>query len=187
MYTPIKKPIRQVLVLTAVAMSLTGCSTGSVVGDKYGDLPPQVVFLGAVDAKGQDYLTWDRPGSFGPVPKELQGVGDISCMSVSLTLRAGGYHPKALDRKGNLVPGGGFYCQLRSITSDSSPPKVVLINGQPGWDRPSAFGAVPEDKLAAGNEACGKQSAKSKPLGFHPRPIDINGAVMEQGGFLCVE
>jgi hypothetical protein len=181
------RKLRRRLLLSAAMLGLSGCSTGSLIGNKYGDPPPQVVFLGAVDAKGQDYLTWHRPWAFGPVPGELQAVGDINCMQVELTLRATGYHPKALDRKGNSVPGGGFFCQLRPIVGESAPPKVVLINGAPGWDRPSAFGPVPSDKLAAGNEACSKQNPKFRPLGFHPRPIDLNGAVMQQGGFLCVE
>ena len=90
---------------------LAGCSTGAKIGSAPSDPPPQIAFLGARDAQGNDYLTWENFGSFGPVPAELQQTGDDACRAISAELRAGGYHPAAKDRKGNTIPGGGYFCQ----------------------------------------------------------------------------
>jgi hypothetical protein len=181
------KSIRTSAVVANLILAISGCSTGSIIQSGYGDPPPQIAFLGARDAAGKDYLTWHRPWAFGPVPAEMQAIADISCMKVDFSLRATGYHPMALDRRGNPIPGGGFFCQLRSVVTDTSPPRVIVTSGESGWDRPSAFNALPADKVAEGIDACRQQNSNLKPLGFHPRPIDVDGQVMKQGGFLCVE
>jgi hypothetical protein len=106
------------LIATALAGAITGCSTGMVIGSSPSDPPPQIAFLGARDGQGNDYLTWENVSSFGPVPSELKAAGDASCMSVGPGLRAIGYHPRARDRKGNQLPGGGFFCQPSVLSSD---------------------------------------------------------------------
>jgi hypothetical protein len=181
--------IRNLCVISCVATGITGCSTGGlIIGSKYGDPPPQVVFLGARDAAGKDYLTWDRPWNFGPVPAELQAAGDIGCMRLESSLRAVGYHPRAMNRAGQETPGGGFFCQPQLLPdfSRSEPPRLVMKDGQLGWDRPAAFGPVPASRSEAAAQECTKQNPKAVPLGFHPRPIGADGRPMEQGGYLCV-
>lgn len=176
------------LILSATALS--GCvSTAFVVGDRYGEPPPQVSYMGANDLKGQPYLTWHRSWAFGPVPAELQSSGDMSCMKLSNSLRAVAYHPRALDLNGQATPGGGFFCQPQVVQNmaDSRPPQVVVKDGLQGWDRPGAFGPVPVDRLSVANQVCTTQNPKSKPLGFHPRPLNVGGQPMPQGGYLCAE
>lgn len=92
---------------------LAGCaSQGVLIGETPSDPPPQLVFLGARDAKNQDYLTWENVSSFGQVPPALKAAGDASCMRLGSELRATGYHPHARDRNGREMPGGGFFCQI---------------------------------------------------------------------------
>lgn len=178
--------VRVVLGL-ALTTLLSACSTGVLVGDKPAEPPPQVVFLGAVDAKGVEYLTWERPWAFGKVPEELQASGDISCMKTGINMRATGYHPRALDRQGKPTPGGGYFCQLIVTDKIAAAPRLVERNGQLGWDRPSAFGAIPEAKLSQAWAACQQQNPKTRPLGYHPDALDATGKPMPSGAYLCAE
>ena len=75
------------------ALTLGGCTGGALVSSAPADTPPQLVKLGARDAQGREYLTWDRPAAFGPVPADLQAAGDLSCMQGQIEMRAAGYHP----------------------------------------------------------------------------------------------
>jgi hypothetical protein len=174
------------LVLT-LATLLSACSTGILIGEKPTEPPPQVVFLGAVNAQGLEYLTWDRPQAFGKVPKDLQASGDISCMKTGINMRATGYHPRALDRQGKPTPGGGYFCQVGVLDKLAEAPRLVERNGQLGWDRPSAFGAIPESKLSQALAACQQQNTKTRPLGYHPGALDATGKPMPSGAFLCAE
>lgn len=171
----------------AMAAVLSACSTGVLVGEKPTEPPPQVVFLGAVNAQGVEYLTWDRPWAFGKVPPELQASGDISCMKTGINMRATGYHPRALDRQGKPTPGGGYFCQVGVLDKVAAPPRLVVRNGQLGWDRPSAFGAIPESRMPQALAACQQQNPKTKPLGYHPGALDATGKPMPSGAYLCAE
>lgn len=166
---------------------LSACSTGVLIGEKPTEPPPQVVFLGAVNEKGVEYLTWDRPWAFGKVPEELKASGDISCMKTGINMRATGYHPRALDRQGKPTPGGGYFCQVGVLDKVVAPPRLVERNGQLGWDRPSAFGAIPEAQLSQARLACQQQNPKTKPLGYHPGALDAMGKPMPSGAYLCAE
>jgi hypothetical protein len=180
----------RLILLTLCAAALAGCvSSAFVVGDSYGEPPPQVVYMGAEDAQGKPYLTWHRSWAFGPVPSELQSSGDMSCMKLGYSLRAVAYHPRALDLNGQATPGGGFFCQPQPLQNlaDARPPQVVVKDGMEGWDRPGAFGPIPEDRLSAANQVCTQQNPKAKPLGFHFRPLNASGQPMLQGGYLCAE
>ena len=180
--------IRRVSALGVVVLAAGCASQGVLIGDAPKDPPPQIVFLGARDAAGADYLTWENVSSFGKVPSDLQAVGDVSCMRVDINLRATGYHPTARDRFGKVMPGGGYFCQL-SIASgfNQTPPRIVLRDGRPGWDRPGAFGAIPAALQERAQQECSRQGSAMKPLGFHPGALDAQGKVVPNGGFLCVE
>lgn len=185
-----KTSLPTLLCLAAVASGLVGCASQSIlIGESPSEPPPQIVYLGARDAKGQEYKTWENVSSFGRVPAQLQAIGDLSCMRNSLQLRAVGYHPRAKDILGQVVPGGGFYCQLSPLNAvvDAQAPRAVLRDGVLGWDRPSAFGSIPEAKRSDAEQECKKGNPKGVPLGFHPRPLDASGQPMLQGGYLCIE
>lgn len=171
----------------AMATLLSACSTGVLIGEKPTEPPPQVVFLGAVNAQGVEYLTWDRPWAFGQVPEELKASGDISCMKTGINMRATGYHPRALDRQGKPTPGGGYFCQVGVLDRLAAAPRLVERNGQLGWDRPSAFGAIPESQLPQALAACQQQNTKTRPLGYHPGALDAAGKPMPSGAYLCAE
>lgn len=188
LHWPIGGRVKKLVGLLSASALLSACSMGVLVGDQPSEPPPRVAFLGAVDGKGAEYETWDRPWAFGRVPAELQARGDISCMKLGLSLRATGYHPRAEDRQGNTTPGGGFFCQPQALANAVAPaPKVVVIDGRSAWDNPGAFGAIPADKLNAARAACQQQNPQSRPLAYHPAPLDAQGAAMPQGGFLCVD
>lgn len=68
---------------------------------------------------------------------------------------------------------------------DEIPPKIMLNqNNTPVWDRPRAFGPVPEELKAKGDEICKRDGAKEA-IGYHPRAINLDGQPFEGGGFLC--
>lgn len=171
----------------AMVTLLSACSTGVLIGEKPTEPPPQVVFLGAVNEKGVEYLTWDRPWAFGKVPEELKVSGDISCMKTGINMRATGYHPRALDRQGRPTAGGGYFCQVGVLDRLAAAPRLVERNGQLGWDRPSAFGPIPESKLPQARLACQQQNPKTQPLGYHPGALDATGKPMPSGAYLCAE
>jgi len=175
--------------LAFAVLGLSGCSVAPLIGTSYGEPPPQVAFLGAKDVNGVEYLTWVRVSSFGPVPEALQAVGHLRCMKLGTSLRAVGYHPRALDLQGKPTPGGGFFCQPQPLESlqSSAPPRVVMRDGVQSWDRPGAFMPVPEGLQAAAARECRAQNPKFQPLGYHPKPLDAQGQPMKQVGFLCAE
>lgn len=177
--------------LTAVASVtfLAACSMAPLIGDRYGEPPPEVAYLGAKDAKGNEYLTWVNVSSFGPVPAHLQAAGDINCMKMGFVLRAIGYHPQAKDLKGRTTTSGGFYCQPQPLQalSDTRPPQVVMVDGVASWDRPGAFLPLPEAMQEAAEKECRLNNPQLKPLGYHPQPLDVQGKPMSKPGFLCAQ
>lgn len=96
--------------LALVLFSLPGCSTAPLIGVKPSDPPPQIAYLGAQDAKGNEYLTWQNVSSFGVVPDELKSIGNQRCSLLGTNLTALGYHPAAKDQTGKTIQGGGFFC-----------------------------------------------------------------------------
>ena len=72
-------------------------------------------------------------------------------------------------------------------SEDATPPRLVRdASGTVVWDRPSAFGPVPADKLAAGVTVCGGVNSAAKPGGYHSRAANENGVPFATGGYLCV-
>jgi hypothetical protein len=186
-FMQLKWQLRYALSLAALSL-FGGCaSQGLLIGEKPGDPAPQIVFLGARDAQGKDYLTWENVPSFGKVPAEFQAVGDLSCMRVSQNLRATGYHPRALDRYSKPIPGGGYFCQVALLSGNDSPPRLIVVNGSPGWDRPGAFSPVPEALASRAQEECANKGRLMRAIGYHASALDANGTVLPKGGFLCVE
>lgn len=95
--------------VSAVLAALLGVVAGCVAvgpGAKQGEVPPRLVMR-------DNAVTWDNPGAFGPVPLELQEAGQKLCGSLDTKeaqFKAIGYHARAMDLNGNLLPGGGYYC-----------------------------------------------------------------------------
>lgn len=153
-------------------------------GDQPDAIAPRLVASQDRDANGRVLLAWDRPGAFGRVPAAQQARGDVACMLADISLEAIAFHPQALDEKGQALPGGGFYC-YRKKTGDQpgeQAPRLVRENGVLVWDRPAAFGMVPEQRKADGARACG---ASGEPIGFHPGALDEAGGAIQGGGFFC--
>jgi hypothetical protein len=96
--------------IACVLFTLQGCSMAPLIGAKPSDPPPQIAYLGARDAKGNEHLTWQNVSSFGPVPTELKSAGDQRCKLLGAGLTALGYHPSAKDQTGKSIQGGGFFC-----------------------------------------------------------------------------
>ncbi|MFM6991291.1 MAG: hypothetical protein ACKOWD_08330 [Rhodoferax sp.] len=72
-------------------------------------------------------------------------------------------------------------------SEDATPPRLVRdTSGAVVWDRPTAFGPVPADKLAAGVTVCGGVSSYAKPGGYHSRAQNEYGVPFATGGYLCV-
>lgn len=153
-------------------------------GDKPDAVAPRLVVSGKRDPNGRELLAWDRPNAFGRVPAELQVRGDVACMLGHIAFEAIAYHPAALDEKGQPLPGGGFFCWRKKAGEQpgEAAPRLVRADGTLGWDRPAAFGAVPDVRQADGRRVCG---AAAEAIGFHPAALDEAGREIPGGGFFC--
>lgn len=182
------RALRPCCVLSLAILALAGCVTPAFqVNEVPGDPPPQIAFLGARDKDGKDYLIWQNATSFGRVPAHLQAIGDISCMQLGPSLRATGYHPRARDRQGKLIPGGGFYCQVQVLASTAPPKMVTGPGGAISWDQPGNFREVPDSLKIRAMQECAKFKPGARPVGYHPAAVDLSGKPIPGGGFLCLE
>jgi len=155
-------------------------------GEKADAVAPRLVLSKGSDSSGRTWLAWDRPGAFGKVPTTLQSMGDMACISASIELEAIAYHPKAMGVDGSLLPGGGFFCFRKKQGNEPAElaPRLVRLDGVPGWDRPVAFGAVPAMLKARGDAVCGTNSGLEA-IGHHPSALNEKGQPIVGGGFLC--
>jgi hypothetical protein len=64
------------------------------------------------------------------------------------------------------------------------PPKIVTISNQSAWNDPSAFGPVPQDKIASGNATCQSMGFASA-IGYHSKAQDLGGRAFPGGGYFC--
>lgn len=89
---------------------LVACATNSI-GTQPSDNPPKLVNVASLQG-----VEWDRAGAFGPVPAKLQLAGDALCSKDTGVLKstAIGYHPRALDKAGQPIDGGGYLCKTLS-------------------------------------------------------------------------
>ncbi len=86
---------------------------------------------------------------------------------------------------------------------DKAPPRLVdlsvpkqgekpvesraIVNGKVqriGWDRPNAFGPVPEKLRPEGTSIC-QAINYNKAIGYHPGALDYAGKPITGGGFFC--
>jgi hypothetical protein len=183
-----RSPVRHWLAMGTLGFLLVGCAQGSLMGDVPGDPPPRLAMLGAQNEKGQEYMTWERAHAFGPVPADRKAAGDITCMKLAINLRAQGYHPRALNVQGKPFSGGAYYCQvsLPAVVGQDLP-QVVSRGGEWVWRNPGAFGPIADADMTKAQAVCKQQNPKFTPLGYHPRPLNVNGQPVTGGAFLCVE
>lgn len=170
------------------SLALSACTTTPRVGELPGSAAPQLVREGRQDASGRELLRWDRPGAFGRVTGTQKITGDIACMMAGIEFEAIGYHPKARDVSGKEMPGGGYYCAAKANGDkpDATAPRLVRTDGLLGWDRPSAFGRVPEQARERGNRICQQANPNFQAIGYHPFARLENGNAIIDGGFFCV-
>lgn len=171
--------------VASIALAIAGCAM-TPVSEAPSDVPPKLVPAGLRDLIDDAY-TWDRPDAFGPVPDGLYAIGDAACLQSRVDLAAFGYHPHAQDKEGQPIPGGGFYCGVK-LTGDQPdlwPPQLVLLNGTVAWDRPRAFGVIPDALKEIGNASCAKSDKEFRAIAYHPWAKDLNGQAIPGGGFFC--
>lgn len=180
--------IYQSISLLTVVVMLGACATPAIVGKQASETAPQLVKILNKDL-GQEIITWNNPFLFGPVPKKLQATGDVACLRVRVDMQAVGYHPKAKDLNGQELSGGGYYCypKARGSEPDTQPPRLIVMDGVLGWDRPVAFGAVPADQQARGDMVCARFATDMKAMAYHPQAQQQNGQVIPGGGFFCAK
>lgn len=100
----------KIFVLGISCLLLSACVTTTnqpTVGSKPSDTPPRLV-----NSKVRQGVEWDNLAAFGPVPANLQKEGDAICSQDTFIFKskAIGYHPKALDKAGKPIDGGGYAC-----------------------------------------------------------------------------
>lgn len=169
-----------------IAISFVGCATPAIVGTKASDKPPQLVKVVNPSDEGE-IVTWDNPFLFGPVPEALQLAGDIACMRARVDLQAMGYHAKARDLQGNELAGGGYYCYPKNHGDAPHPtaPRLRMMDGVLGWDRPAAFGKVPDELKQRAASVCERFDKNTIAIAYHPGAQAENGQEILGGGFLC--
>jgi hypothetical protein len=177
------------LTLFAATLALSGCMTvppAPAMGDKEADTPPRLVNSGKKDDKGRDLPTWNNPGAFAKVAGNLKNVGDTACMRARPDLEAIGYHSRAEGLDAKTLSGGGFFCWIKANgeKQDAVAPQLVREGGLVAWDRPVAFGAVPESVQARGNQVCASVGNYIA-IGYHSAARDVEGKAITGGGFLC--
>lgn len=167
-------------------LALSGSVSAAFAADAPDPKPPQLQPADKKNAWGQEIQTWDRPEAFGPVPESLRMRGDTSCLMQGVDLEATGYHPQAL-RDDKPIAGGGFYCQPKSSgdRAHDTPPRLVKLKNIVGWDRPSAFGKVPEALAAKGARVCASAGSGLQAIGYHPQARDAKNTLIAGGGFFC--
>lgn len=172
-----------ILGLTAL---IAACATPAIVGKQASETAPQLVKVMNKDL-GQEVITWDNPFLFGPVPANLQASGDVACLRARVDLQAVGFHSRAKDLQGQALPGGGYYCypKARGSEPDAKAPRLSVIDGVLGWDRPAAFGRVPADQQARGDAVCERFAPGMKAIAYHPKAEQQNGQAIIGGGFFC--
>lgn len=71
-----------------------------------------------------------------------------------------------------------------------TPPQLVKGEKENHWDNPAAFGPVPAELAALGQEVCtkiDKDGKKYKPTGYHAKARGFDGKPYEKGAFYCEE
>lgn len=171
----------------ALCAAISATHVAAQVGEKPDNNPPKLILSGQKDKDNRELHTWDRPGAFGKVEGQQKVLGDIACMMARVDLEAIGYHPKAKDASGTEMPGGGYFCARKSHGDQpaSLAPRLVTVNGILGWDRPNAFGMVPPDLKAKGQQVCDRAGNGLEAIAYHPRARDQKLKVIEGGGFFC--
>ena len=132
------------------------------------------------------HYQWDKSIGFSPVPEMHQRRGDAACIAQGPELEAVGYHPDA-KFNGSNVPGGGFLCRQKAKGSEPQvpPPRMITVNGIPGWDNPRAFGKVPSSHVVQANLACAKKDPRTIAVAFHPSALDFQGKPIPGGAAFC--
>lgn len=153
----------------------------------WSDTPPQISEAITATEQNRRLFVWDRPSAFGKVPPDRQAIGDFICAKGRIDMQATGFHPQAKNSDGLEIPGGGYLCE-RKPSGDrpqALPPKLTRVSGVTGWDRPAAFGRVPEALITKGRSVCGAMGPNMDAIGFHPEAANAQGKKIRGGGFLC--
>lgn len=185
-FAPMRMPRFSVALAILVALpmlsALNAC-TSVQPGSEPGPVPPRL------NSRREGELTWDNPGSFGPVPAKLQAIGDSTCLDFGFS-HADGYHPDALDEDGKPFDGGGFFCHGEGPQPGTAPGAVPprLVQGPKSlrWDNPEAFGPVPAANQARGDQICQSMGYK-RALGYHSGAMDAKGQLFAGGGYFCTK
>lgn len=177
------------VLLSLSVLALAGCMTvptAPSMGDKEDPKAPRLVNSDKKDAEGRFLPTWDRPGAFGKVTGSLKSIGDIACMRARVDLESIGYHSKAEGIDGKAMNGGGFFCWAKENGEKQSAnaPQLVRDGNALAWDRPSAFGAVPDAVKARGVQVC-SSIGNFVAIGYHSAARDLTAKPIDGGGFLC--
>jgi hypothetical protein len=83
-----------------------------------------------------------------------------------------------------------------SAPDEKNPPQLVDTAFRKGWDsknlenvawdRPSAFGPVPANLQATGDEIC-RKGRWERAIGYHPKALDLEGKPIPDGGYYCTD
>lgn len=182
----VKGQLLTVVLQVWCGLVLSGPLSGAFAADTQDSKAPQLRPADKKNAWGQEIQSWDRPEAFGPVPKSLRARGDTSCLMQGVELEATGYHSEAL-RDGKPIAGGGFYCQPKSSGErpQDTAPRLMDVKSTIGWDRPSAFGKVPDALAAQGARVCSSAGPGLQAIGYHPQARDAKNSLIAGGGFFC--
>jgi hypothetical protein len=135
---------------------------------------------------GRPGFEWSHTDGFVAIPVAIKRRGDAACLAQGPNLEAVGHHPRARFNEAQ-IEGGGFLCRPKASGSAPQypPPRMTSEHGIEGWDRPGAFGALPDRLVAAADRACMGQDARLRAVAFHPDAQDGQGRPIPGGGVFC--
>lgn len=70
-----------------------------------------------------------------------------------------------------------------------TPPQIVVRNDIKTWDKPTAFGPVPEELKERAASTCASldtEKVKHEARGFHSGALNLEGKPFKGGGYYCV-
>lgn len=174
------------LTMLIVLVGLGGAATTTALRAQTESTPVLTRSSAPVAESGRPSFEWNRTEGFSAIPAALKRRGDAACLAQGPELEAVAHHPRARFNE-TPIEGGGFLCRPKANGSAPQypPPRMTSDQGIDGWDRPSAFGALPEGLMAVADRACMRQDARLRAVAFHPDALDGQGRPIPGGGVFC--
>lgn len=136
-------------------------------------------------------FAWGYPQP-APEHRNTEVQANMACRDCCVPLAGNASGQKSLPRECAGVGGGARL----NRAPEQHPPQLVSSehwkqygwDGQKRtyvkWDRPRAFGAIPDHLCSTGDKLC-RAGGFEKAIGYHPHALSRDGQAIAGGGYLC--